>query len=269
MNKGLFRFVFGASLALSGAMQASAALYTLTDVGTLAKVDTSSTAGLFNWTVGGTNQVFQNTYLWRIGDSSSADFIQNLTEISSGLTGTRLLDVSYRDAGSTFRIDVSYLLTGGATSFDIAEVTHVTNTSNAPMNFRLFQFNDFDLNGTISNDTVTRLNSSQIKQSDGAVSLNILSQGATPIPSFSELGFQFSVLTDATTSGNSLDTLAGNGIGQNFTGDAGYAFQWNVTLNPGESFTISTDKVAAVPEPATLVALGVGAVGILRRRRKA
>jgi hypothetical protein len=71
-----------------------------------------------------------------------------------------------------------------------------------------------------------------------------------------------------TTPGYNLDTSAGNGIGQNYSGDAAYGFQWNVDLGVGQSFTVSTDKVAAVPEPGTIAALGIGAIALLRKRKK-
>ncbi|MBC8066062.1 MAG: PEP-CTERM sorting domain-containing protein [Chlorobia bacterium] len=257
------------TLIAATATVSSAQIFTLTDTNTSVKINTLSSVGLFDWIVGGTDQVFSNTYAWRVGDSSIADAVQNLTQVSAVQTGTRFLDVGYVNNTLGFRIDITYVLTGGATSFDVAEIVRVTNIgNNVLLPFRLFQYNDFDLNNTANNDTATRINSSQMQQVDGVLSLNMVSEGATPVPAFSQVGpLFFTTLT--TTSGYNLDTAAGLGLGQNFTGDAAYGFQWNQNLGVGQSFTISTDKIAAVPEPGTMVALGLGAIALLRRRKKA
>lgn len=267
MLKGLRILGFG--LFVGCAAISSSQIFTLTDTNTSVTIDTQTSVGLFDWVVAGTDQVFSNTYAWRVGDSSIADAIQNLTQVSAVQTGNRFLDVGYVNNTLGFRIDITYVLTGGATSFDMAEIVRVTNIgNNVVLPFRLFQYNDFDLNSTPNNDTATRINSSQMQQVDGALSLNVVSEGATPVPAFSQVGpLFFNTLT--TTSGLNLDTVAGGGIGQNFSGNAAYGFQWNQNLGMGQSFTISTDKVAAVPEPGTMVALGLGAIALLRRRKKA
>jgi hypothetical protein len=259
--------IIGAALALA-IVPASATVFTLTDQGTSASIDTTSSIGLFDWIVGGTDQVFSNTYAWRVGDGGSAQAIQNLTLVNENQSGSRFLDVRYQNNALKFRIDVTYVLTGGESSFDLAQIVRVTNFGTSSLNFRLFQYNDFDLNDTAGNDTVERVNSSQMMQTDGDISLNIVNEGATPIPGRSQLGpLFFSNLTS--TSGYNLNTLAGNGLGETYTGDAAYGFQWNANIAAGHSFTISTDTVAAVPEPATMAVLGLGALGLLRRRKNA
>jgi len=265
MCKGLVRLSFVSSI-VAASVFGSAQVFTLTDTGTSAHIVANSTVGLDQWIIGGVDQVFTNTYMWRLGDSGTADYLQNLTLSSFSQSGNRFLDLTYTNAVQGFAVDVTYVLSGASTSFDLAEIVRVRNTGNNTLDFRLFQYNDFDLNGTPSNDTATRLNSSQIMQQDGAVSLNMVSQGATPVPGFSQLGPLFASSVTG-TSGYNLDTIAGNNLGQNFTGDAAYGFQWNSHLTPGQSFTISTDKVAAVPEPTTMAALGLGALAMIRRRR--
>jgi hypothetical protein len=266
MLKGLRFCVLGCLMV--AALSSSAQVFTLTDTGTSAVIDTQSDLGIKDWFIGGIDQAFRSTYTWRVGDATASDAIQNLTQLSAVQTGTRFLDVAYVNVALGFRIDTTYILTGGLSTFDIAEITRVTNIGNQSLDFRLFQYNDFDLNGTNANDSATRLNSSQIQQVDGAVTLNFVSEGATPVPTFSQVsGLFFSNLT--TIAGFNMDSPAGSNIGQNFTGDAAYGYQWNFSINPGQSFTISTDKVAAVPEPATLAALAIGAAALLRRRRGA
>jgi hypothetical protein len=134
---------------------------------------------------------------------------------------------------------------------------------------RLFQYSDWDMAGTSGTDTVTRLNSSTMQQTDNVATLNTVVSGGTPIPEFSELGGFAGIRTNiTTTNGYFLDTAAGGGIGQNFVGDGTYAFQWNRDLAAGGVFSMSTDKVLAVPEPGSMIALGLGAAALLARRRR-
>ena len=56
------------------------------------------------------------------------------------------------------------------------------------------------------------------------------------------------------------------------TGDVSWAFQWDTTLNPGDEIDMIKDKglkVTVVPEPTSmaLIALGMGALGLARRRQ--
>jgi len=266
-RKGVVPLLFVSALTGLAAM-GSAQTFTLTDTGTSATIVANSTFGLKDWTLLGVDQVFANTYMWRIGDSSTADFIQNLPVTNAVQTGNRFLDLTYTNVAQGFAIDITYVLTGGINTFDVAEIVRVRNTGASALDFRLFQYNDFDLNNTAGDDTVSRVNSSQIKQVDGLVALNVLNQGATPQPNFSELGSTSFGSSIISTSGYNLDTTPGNNIGQSFSGDAAYAFQWSVNIGAGQSYTISTDKVAAVPEPATMAALGLGALTLLRRRKR-
>ena len=265
MRKNLLRFSGFLVFAVAAAI-GSAQTFTLTDTNTSARIVANSTMGLDQWNILGVDQVFSNTYMWRVGDGSTADYIQNLTLTNSSQVGNRFLDLTYTNNVKGFAIDITYVLTGGLTSFDLAEIVRVRNIGNNSLDFRLFQYNDFDLNNTSANDTVTRVNASQVSQVDGDFSLNMGDQGATPVPGRSQVGALFASSITG-TSGYNLDTLAGNGLGQNYSGDAAYGFQWNKIINPGQSFTISTDKVAAVPEPASMAALALGAVALLRRRR--
>lgn len=266
MLKGFRICLVGALLVT--ALSASAQVFTLTDTGTSAVIDTQSDLGIKDWFIGGVDQSFRSSYTWRVGDSGASNPVYALTQLSAIQSGTRFLDVAYQNVALGFRIDITYVLTGGTSTFDIAEITRVTNTGNQALNFRLFQYNDFNLNGTAGNDIGTRINSSQIQQVDGALSLNMVSEGATPLPTRSQIsGLFFGNLTS--TPGYNLNSLAGTNIGQTVSGDVAYGYQWNFNINPGQSFTISTDKVAAVPEPGTMIALGLGAAALLRRRRAA
>ncbi|HXH60142.1 MAG TPA: PEP-CTERM sorting domain-containing protein, partial [Fimbriimonadaceae bacterium] len=228
----------------------------------------ATTGNIDNWFVSGIDNVFQHTYMLRSGDSGTATAMGAMTLDSATQALPNFLELIYSD--STFSIQVRYLLTGGTSAADLAESVKVTNISDSTVNARVFQYSDWDMNNTPLNDTVVRTNSSSMQQTDGIVSGITSVHGGTPVPDFSQLGLFANILGNITsTNGYFLDTAAGDGIGQSFSGDAAYAFQWNRTLAAGESFNFSTDKVSSVPEPASLFALTLGALALIRKRKKA
>lgn len=265
MNTFGFRSLSVVAVALAGGI-ASAQVFNLTDGTASATVD-ASTGVLNAFVVGGVDHAFEHTYFLRNGDGGTASGLASFSLDSSSQPITNFLQLVY--SNGTFRIQIRYLLTDGGMQADLAESVVVTNISGQTASMRLFQYSDWDLANTSSNDTVTRLNSSTMQQTDGSVSGNTAVHGGTPIPDFSGLS-AFDVIRDdiTTTNGYFLDTAAGAGLGQSFSGDATYAFQWNRDLAAGGTFTMSTDKVLAVPEPGSMIALGLGAAALLARRRR-
>jgi hypothetical protein len=73
------------------------------------------------------------------------------------------------------------------------------------------------------------------------------------------------------TTGNVVNAILGGTLTDSqstFTNtDLGFAFQWNVSVAPGTSWQMSKDKLLAVPEPASLLALGGLTLIVIRRRR--
>jgi hypothetical protein len=89
----------------------------------------------------------------------------------------------------------------------------------------------------------------------------------TPAPSHHEAN-TFPTTLASLTDGNPT-TLNDNDTA---TGDATWAFQWDLTIAPGGSSIISKDKhISAVPEPVSIMLLGTAMLGLMhqiRRRRR-
>ncbi len=244
----------------------ASAQFTLTDGGAIVDIDTSN-GTIDNFVLGGIDHAFQHTYYLRNGDGGTAAGLGTFALLSSSNPLANYAELVY--GNGTFEIQIRYLLTGAGQQADLAETVVVRNVSGQTASMRLFQYSDWDMAGTAGTDTVTRLNSSTMQQVDDIATGNTSIAGGTPIPEFSEMGAFAGLRTSIlTTNGYVLNTAAGNGIGQTFNGDGTYAFQWNRNLAPNASFAMSTDKVLAVPEPGSMIALGLGVTALLARRRR-
>ncbi len=257
------------SIAFALCVASSQASIQLTHNGSVVDIDENNST-VDNWIVGGTDHVFQHSYYYRVGDGGSAALVSTLGAPSVTLFGSRGAEVVYQSAA--FRVTLNYMLTGAGSGMtaDLAESALVENLGSTA-SFRLFQYNDYDMNGTAGNDRGERLNSSTIQVTDSVVTMVEAVEGGTPIPNFSEIDHTWpSLRNDITgTNGYNLNSPAGTNLGEVLNGDISYAFQWNRSMNQGGAFIVSTDKVMVVPEPGTMIALGLGVSALLARRRRA
>ena len=245
----------------------SQAAFSLNHNGSVVDIDETQ-ARINNWFVGGVDNVFDHSYWFRVGDAGNAARVSTISAGAVTMFSPRAAEVVYADA--SWRVTISYLLTASSNGLmaDLTESVLVENLGGSAA-LRFFQYSDWDMNGTAANDTATRLNSSTISMVDGAFSGINSVHGGTPIPDFTEIALFPSTINNIdTTNGYNLNTAAGGGIGQQISGDVAYGFQWNRNLGQGGSFVMSTNKVAAVPEPASMIALGLGAAALLARKRR-
>jgi len=253
----------------------SAALITLVDENSTATFDTSSPSNAFSWVVDGTEQLFQQAFWYRVGNTGPENSVHSLPISVEGTTDSNFdgdLDTLFvRYVGSGFRVEVRYVLDGGlpgSRTSDLAEQITISNLGTSTLDFHFFQYVDFDLNGSSGNDEALFLNANTVRQYEGALSVS--ETVVLPLPSRREIDFYantLSSLTDGATTTLSNTPAIGTVLGP---GDLTWAFQWDFTILPGRSVQISKDKqITGIPEPSVLVLLSLAAsLGLLSLRNR-
>ncbi|MBE9002502.1 hypothetical protein IQ274_31035 [Nostoc sp. LEGE 12447] len=253
---------------------AFAANFTLTNGNSTADFDNSLGTGFVSWKIDGVDQIDnsvtagQTATYFRIGDSTEQtlveEFSPDLFEEVLSLSGNKA-SVKYTDFAENFTINFDFLLKGdslGTNRGSLSQTMTVTNISNAPLDFRLFQYNDFNINGTVApnkvkidEDTFTATQTSPLGRG--------IATFVTPTPTAAIAALvpdlvDFSPLALNNTVGNPVNLsgpLVLNG------GDASFAYQWNFNLAPNQSVVV-IQTATTIPEPsislATLIAFGFG-----------
>jgi len=242
----------------------------LVDNNSTANIDPGSYMGEDDWYCDGTNNLFQQWFWYRIGDTGPEASIDTISAPLVSVVnadfdpGDETLHLRYEN--NTMRVDVSIELVGGAPGSgvsDLMEGITITNLTGTALDLHFFQYVDFDLAGTISNDKVVLQYPNTFVQTDEVSDMWVSETVVVPTATRYEANIYAATL-NALQDGDA-DNLAN--IPSAGIGDATWAFQWDVELLPGDSFIISKDKhIDLVPEPITLALLGLG--GLILRRKK-
>ena len=266
----LFAVLF-VSAALVSPSASQAATWTLTDANSVAIMNLDDAAGMYHWSVDGYNQLTQQWFWYRIGSGLQAP-INAISAASYTPYGNSAVDVTYEN--SDIKLNVLYALSGGSLGSgkaDMVESIEVYNKTGGALDFHLFQYSNFDLLGNPSGDTVL-LNGDPDVGYDYAFQWKGLTQIAEAINS------PIANHAEANVTPNTLNALNGTpGLVLNDDPDAGpgdvtWALQWDVTIDPSTGFYVFKDKllsIVPIPEPSALalIALGLGAWGLARRRQ--
>jgi hypothetical protein len=236
--------------------------------------------GMDSWTVDGVSELYQQWFWYRIGDNGGEKSIDNLNLIGSG-TGIGIGQaevneafVDYGPVGAAGRpngleILITYTLSGGAPgsgTADIGEVLKISNHSTSSMSVHFFQYSDFDLGSMFSNQSVaitgSPANTATQTSPHGVLSETNVDRNPDHVEAAG-----FSVIRDSLND-TSPTTLNDD---KNFgPGDATWAFEWDLTIGAGSSVNFSKDKSirTVVPEPTTILGLGVVLLAVGRKLRK-
>jgi hypothetical protein len=254
------------------------------------------TLGLNSWIVDGTSHISQQWFWHRTGSQTREwpiDGTGPLAHVSSaaldldGNPGNDFLIARYRDGETsitpeTFAVEMRYLLAGGtagSNNSDIVEVIRIQNLGNQPLDFHLYQYSDFDLNGSAGDDKLV-LTGGPINTATQSDPINIIGETVvTPPPQRWEVGIYPAILNNLND--GDIDDLSG-ATGP-ISGDATWSFQWDFTggfrIPAGSVAIISKDKNirpgegGIIPEPSSVALASIGLVSgliaLARRRRKA
>ena len=248
---------------------------TLTDLNTTVQVYSQSNAGIGSWTVNEVNQLNREWFWFRVGDASPTNpeqSIDTLNRVFNAATdnppnpGSDYLYQQFAQNGQ-FRVELKYSLTGGEIGTgdsDLGLSIKIVNTSAQPLDFHFFQLADFDLAGTSGSDEAWVANANLIGQWNVTRGNSTSTVTVNPSPSLTQVDLHSNIYNLMTNSQG--DDLNGTG-GWAVPGNIEWGCQWNVTLAPNANLMISEDQIL-VPEPATVTLLAIGALGLLRNRRK-
>lgn len=255
----------GVGLLTFQTLRTSAQVYTLTDNNSSASLNVGSQAGMYNWTVDGINQLDQQWFWYAIGNAAPAS-IDTISAASVSQPMNDYLTTSYTSV-SGYNLGIKYTLSGGnpgSGQSDLGETVTINNTSASSIDFRFYQYSDFDLNGTAGGNSVTIYSGpngyNDAYQVNGVsdISETVASPGAT----YAEAGLE-------NVPGSTLSKLNGGSpvtLNDNTTagpGDVTWAFEWDLNISAGGSAIISKDKhisLTPVPEPATLSLALIGLI---------
>lgn len=240
----------------------------LTEGNSQLTVNPTSQAGLGEWSIAGQNQANQQWFWYRIGSGS-----QSSIEVGSTLTqttsGTDKLNLKY-NYGGAFTIDIFYdLVSGGGNTASLIQNAGITNLTGSTLTLDFYQYNDFNLGGDAAGDHIYMENN-YAWQDDGT--LFVTEGDVQPPSSYFEAnttGGSGSTLYRLNNSAN-LNLNKSTGYDEVLTGDATWAFQWHIQLDPYQGLDIIKNQnlaITLIPEPG-VVSLGILGLALLRLARK-
>ncbi len=210
-------------------------LITLTNGNSLVQIDPNSQAGMFSWVVDGTDQLYQH-WFWLRQDPSTAQASFDQLGTPLGLSWTSAnATINYLPPG--LNVTLSFTLNGGTTgshASSIAETISILNTNNSSVGLHVYDYADFDLDGTNEGDTVFFPTTNMVVQQGKGIIATQSVQGQTP--NFWEASW-YALTLD--TINDDTPAILSDDITPGDPGDQTFAYQWDVTLGAGQTFVLN------------------------------
>ncbi|HUA38633.1 MAG TPA: PEP-CTERM sorting domain-containing protein [Candidatus Sulfopaludibacter sp.] len=229
------------------------------------------------------NQLNQQWFWYSVNGApqQTIDQISAATVYNFSTPSTPIDDIGVVYQNSQLTVQVQYVLSGdgsGSGKADMQEYLSIVNNGASSISLSFYQYSNFNLfqdnqnSVTISGSPGAYGGAVQTTMSGGGNGIAEVIDA--PLANYAEAGFAPTTLAELNS--GSYYTL--NDSTSAVNGDVTWAFQWNAVLAPngqsGDMLDITKDKglsISIVPEPSTLglIVLGVGALGLMLRRRAA
>jgi hypothetical protein len=243
----------------------NAANILLTDGNSAVTIDPTSSAGVENWSINGQNQLHQEWFWIRTGNTGGQSSIDTLSapSITPGFP-SYAAELTYGSSNG-LQIVIMYSLNGAQPGSDLVENIEINNDGTSSQTYHFFEYANFNLGDSTTGQSIT------ISGANTATDVGNGWQVQTVVsPASSEYEANvFPSLLNQISSSTTPCTLSD--VSTSTVGDGEWGFEWDITLAAGGSYPITSDlNFKAVPEPVSgaIAVLGLSVLCLTRSRHQ-